>query len=212
VRAVCDRRFVPFLSVSDTSFRLVACDRAGAVHSATYDFNREPLIILQILAGFMFCNEVVIGYDPSIIRDPDDNLLKIHIAGKEYDIVNKIFTSETLRGRATQCWQVRRNRENFVIKDSWIQMGRQSNEIEMLKRIAGTPCVPTIVEGEDLKLPDGTDDSTATIRAGLKVANGTKVEERVHRRILMKPHGESILTFNSKKELIGAMIDIVAGK
>lgn len=205
-----DRRFTLFLSVAGVSFQLVACDRAGVVISATYDFHNDPLVILRILAGFMFSEEIFIGYDPSITRDDEDNLLKITVADKEYDILNKIFTSETLRGRATQCWRVGREGMEFVMKDTWIQVGRQSNEIEMLRHIAGVPCVPTIIEGEDLALPNGTTDSTAEIRKGLDQSD-LKVENRLHRRILMTPHGESIFTFASKKELIGALIDVVEG-
>jgi hypothetical protein len=159
----------------------------------------------------MFGTECAIGYDPSMTRDNGDKLLTITIAEKVYDVVKKIFTSETLRGRATQCWKVRRDGKDFVIKDAWIQTERQTNEIDMLRRVVGTPCAPTIIEGEDLVLPCGTADSTAIIRVGLEVKEGPPPEERLHQHILMEPHGESLFTFKSKKELVGAMIDVIQG-
>ena len=145
-----DHCFTLFLSVAGVLFKLVACDRAGVVISTTYNLHNDPLVVLRILAGFMFSNEIFIGYDPSITRDDKDNLLQITVANKEYNIVNKIFTSKKLRGRATQCWKVRREGMEFVMKDTWIQVGRQSNEIDILCHIAGVHCVPTIIEGEDL--------------------------------------------------------------
>ena len=171
-----DRRFTLFLSVAGISFKLVACDHAGVVISATYNLHNDPLVVLRILAGFMFSDEIFIGYDPSISRDNKDNLLQITVTHKEYNIVNKIFTSKTLRGHATQCWKVRREGMECVMKDTWIQVEQQSNEIDILRHIAGVHCVPSIVEEEDLALPDGTANSTAEICKGLD----PKVENRLH--------------------------------
>ena len=201
-----NRLFIPFLSICHHKFWLVVCDRAGVVKSIEYDFHSNALDFLRILAGLMFGDGRLIGHDRSMGLGSNNEIVEITVAGKEYEVVKKIFTSETLRGRGTQCWHVRREGEEYILKDSWAQVGRKNNEIEMLESVKDVFCVPTIVHGEDLQLAEGGPDSTGIIRAG-----ATMTEERVHRRILMQPVGESIFSFTSKKELIGAFIDIIKG-
>lgn len=46
----------------------------------------------------------------------------------------------------------------------------------------------------------------------LRRPNGQSGEERIHRRLLIMEVGEPLGTFRSKKELIGAFIDVVKGK
>jgi len=75
--------------------------------------------------------------------------------GKEYIVIDKIFSSDTLRGRATQCWHVQRNGVAYVIKESWIHNGSTTSEIDTLGELAGLEDVPQLVVREDVKLRDG---------------------------------------------------------
>jgi hypothetical protein len=203
-----NRRFIPSLSIIGDQFLFTACDRAGVIHSIHYHLHRDALVFLRILVGFMFGNNYLIGHDPSMRQNEKDEITGITIAGQEYEVVRKLFFSPSLRGRATQCWHVKRDGQEYIIKDCWIQVGRTHSEIAMLERIKDVTCVPTIICGEDLQLPDsGGADSTTVIRRGEAVES----EERIHRRILMTPVGESIFSFTSKKELIGGFIDIIEG-
>lgn len=125
--------------------------------------------------------------------------------GTKYQVIDKIFSVQTLRGRATKCWTVELNSRQYVVKDSWIHSKRGSDEIRTLQSINknGIQGVPTVVAGGEVKLFDGTIDSTALCRVGIDY-----YEERYHRRMVLDPMADSLGTFKSKKELIGAFLDI----
>jgi hypothetical protein len=205
-----DRRFFIFLSFfNHTSFQITLCDRAGVIHSPAYNIYGDALYLLRILTGLMFAEEHVLGYDPTIRRGPDDTIVAISIDGAEYQVVKKLFSSSSLRGRATRCWHVKNDKEQFAIKDSWIHEGRRSNEADILRQISGVACVPILIAAEDLKHPGDPNitDSTRLYRAGFDFD-----EARLHRRILMQPVGESVWSFTSKKELVGVFMDVITSK
>src|ERR1700720_3882452 len=121
--------------------------------------------------------------------------MAILIAGVEYQVVKKLFSSSSLRGHATRCWHVKRDEEEYVIKDSWIHEGWKSNEADILRQISGVACIPTLIAAEDLKHPGdpNINDSTCLYRAGLDYD-----EARLHQRILMQLVGERVRSFSSK--------------
>src|ERR1700722_8402975 len=201
-----DRRFLPCLSFWNSKFRLTICDRSGIVHSITYTINGNVLTLLRILIALMFGDDSLVGYDVSMCRGSGGKIESITVCGVKYEVVGIIFFSETLRGCGTQCWHVQKDGEGYVIKDSWIHRGRQHSELEILKEISGIQGVPRFVCGEDIELPDKTVDSTALIRMGQ-----SSIDIRIHRRLVMQPVGEPISSFISKKELVGAFIDIING-
>lgn len=213
-----NRCFVPCLDFSRDSFTLTVIDRAGLVHSETRKVCDHRLTLLRIIIGLMFGRPSDIGYDETIECDDNGNATSITINKKKYVVEEELFKSQSLRGRATRCWRVSRIEdgvsEAYVVKDSWVDTRRTQNEIETLRLIHREgigKCVPTLIHGEDVLVASGSPlqptyscDSTARRRGqeGL-------VEERVHRRLLMGPVGIRITDFESRKELIGAFIDIV---
>lgn len=200
------RRYVLGISFVAQRFRLTLCDRAGIVQSISHNIN-DALPLLRVLTALMFGSDTLIGYDPSMRRGANNRVISITVGQKEYEVIEILFRSETLRGRGTHCFRVKRGGQQYVIKDCWIQTGRAHSEIEILGKIAGVQGVPTLIYGEDLKLPCGKMDSTNLHRDGMKYD-----EERIHRRLLMQPVAEPIQNFKSKKELIGAFIDIIKGE
>jgi hypothetical protein len=107
-----------------------------------------------------------------------------------------------MRGRATQCWRVRRDGMEYVIKDSWCIRSRESEitTLEVLKDMEG---VPHLYASEDL-MSFGQTDSTVARRIGI-----TTREERIHRRLVIGPVAQPLSTFSSKKELIQAFLDVI---
>ena len=200
------RRFIPNLTFNDKNAILFVCDRAGVVHSKPLPLSKSKKELLRLIAGFAFAQEYVLGYDETM-KGSGDAITAITINGEEFTVIKRVFRSSTMRGRATQCWHVRSaDGKEYIIKDSWIDTRRQLNEIDILREISDVVNVPTLVTGWDVCLPNGKKDTTG-IR-WLKTHTG---EERVHRRLLIEEVGEPLSTFRSKKELVGAFIDVIEG-
>lgn len=186
---------------------MTLCDRAGIVLSTVGDIEQDSYTLFRIIIALMFGDDELVGYDKSMQHGQHSEIVSIMAGGLEYTVKKKLFLSEVMRGRATQCWHVEREGEQYVIKDSWVQVGRASNEIDLLQEMDDVDGVPNLIWGGDVLLSDGTVDSTAMNRVGLQYS-----EERVHRRLVMQPVAERIQTFNSKRELISVLIDIVNSK
>jgi hypothetical protein len=121
-----DRRFALSLSFSCDKFQFTACDCAVLVTSPIYNVNHNALVLLCILASFVFSSKEVIGYNPTMHRGLNNiksitvhsNVQGMEIAA-EYMVLKKIFSLETMRGHTTQCWCVQQDCVEYVIKDSW---------------------------------------------------------------------------------------------
>ncbi|KIM73761.1 hypothetical protein PILCRDRAFT_14983, partial [Piloderma croceum F 1598] len=197
------RRFTVSLAFSKDCFQFVTCDRAGVVTSTRVNIDDGALNLLQIVAGLMFGSDELIGYDKSMHRGPDGSIKSITVGKEaEYTVIEPIFSSETVRGRATRCWRVRRDGKQYVLKDSWCHRNWKSEAI-ILEKLVDMEGVPHLINSDDV-MAHGQIDSTAVHRVGLSYK-----EERVHRRLVVKPVATPLYTFESKKELIQAFVDIV---
>jgi Fungal protein kinase len=200
------RRFTVSLAFSKDCFQFVTCDRAGVVTSTRVNIDDGALNLLRIVAGLMFGSDELIGYDKSMHRGPDGSIKSITVGKEaEYTVIEPIFSSETVRGRATRCWRVRRDGKQYVLKDSWCHRNRKSEAI-ILEKLVDMEGVPHLINSDDV-MAHGQIDSTAVRRVGLSYK-----EERVHRRLVVKPVATPLYTFESKKELIQAFVDIVKSK
>jgi hypothetical protein len=214
-----NRCFVPSLSFSCDSFTFTVCDRSGAVYSDTQKVKAYPAILLRIIVGMMFGRPSTIGYDETIECDDAGKATNIIVEGRRYQVQEELFKSKSMRGRATRCWGVWNGEdEHPVIKDSWVDLRREQNEIETLKYIqaqglASDKGLPQLVHGEDVPLPCGGYDSKPICVKDYTSRRRTDdwEEIRVHRRLVMGPKGRHIIAFESLKELIGAFIDVVEG-
>ena len=87
-------------------------------------------------------------------------------------------------------------------KDSWIYTAHQWSKLDILKELEGIEGVLTLVTGEDVHPPNGKDDCTLA-------QPDSQYEVRVHCRLVMTPVCQHLSSFWSKKELIGAFINII---
>ncbi|KAG1813981.1 uncharacterized protein BJ212DRAFT_1482330 [Suillus subaureus] len=78
---------------------------------------------------------------------------KIQVNNNKYDILKVMFSSTSLVGRGTVCYQARRTSDGqgFVIKDHWVLWDVDDvdvlNEIMMMKAMDDIPGVPKLEEG-----------------------------------------------------------------
>lgn len=182
----------------------------------------NQLTLLRVIVGLMFGSLSDIGYDETVDCDIKGATRTIRVEGEKYEVMKSLCKAESMRGRVTRCWHVTRSeggtQTHYVIKDSWADERRTQSEACTLERIGDlnfseSPSgVPKLCKGGDVPVylyddpPGYKSDSTARRRTV-----NSKVEGRVHRRLLMQPVGKHITNWTSLKELVGGFIDAVKG-
>lgn len=225
--AQAPRRFVLGFGLWCYTLFLMAFDRSGVVACSGFDINRRPRAFIRILNGFCFAPMELLGYDHAISRPicGTPRVLCMQ-SGKQYEILRRLFSSRSLRGRATSVFIVRNEKEELqVLKDGWVSCDRTVTEAQILQRAAKRKIrgVPKLIEAEDVLTSAGKPDTTYNRRPFLaedsdqpykvyqKPEEYKHVEDRIHRRLIMEPYGESITYFRSKKELMSVLRDVVIG-
>lgn len=224
------RRFVLGFGLWCYDFFLMVFDRSGVVACSAININTQPLTFIRILTGFYFSPWELLGYDHTISRplSPDDSRMVTTCKKNVYQILHRIFSSRSLRGRATSVFTVKNDSGSVqVLKDGWVTRSRAVTEPMILKRAAERNIrgVPRLIESEDVVTSSGVPDSTYLRRPFLaedatlpfvvyqkiKEEPYKPVEDRIHRRLIMEPHGEAVTFFNSRKELLSVLRDVVIG-
>ncbi len=207
-----DRRFVVGYTLTGELLTVIAFDRSGWVASKPFNINKDPGLFLHVVVGSLYVDENF-GLDPTVRLRGEKK--EIEVDGEWYDIVKVIHIEGVLRGRATICYHVRKDEEDYVVKDCWVDRSRADKEADILKDLQGIEHVPEVIKDVVVKI-DGRSDTTAYFRRA-KGDDGTAktykdVEIREHRRMLMKPLARKLSDFRDLVELITAVRDIVDGK
>ncbi|KAI6009977.1 hypothetical protein BKA83DRAFT_4093586, partial [Pisolithus microcarpus] len=207
------RRFLFALSIAGQKFRAHMFDHSGVIHSRPYDIHRCPRVLLCMLAMLTLSDPEHIGYDPTLIYFPsiprqissrNTSPGTIQVASTMYNIVDRIFFSFLICGRATSCWHVRLNNEHYVVKDSWTCVNRVSREEDILRKIQDLKGVPQLVAAWTVEI-GGSDDGTHLRRESIFPSD----DVRIHRRLVMRPVATPLSNFNSIRELLSVFIDVL---
>jgi hypothetical protein len=213
-----NRRFVvalSFTAAEGQSFRLTVTDREGQVKwTVGLDGARSKeraALFLRILVVLMFGTSANIGLDPNVeIDGTTGKCVAITLQEKRFEVVDLIYSLDSIVGRGTRVWVVMYNDVKYALKDCWIQHERVDSEISMLKKMKTgeklTDRVPTLFCGGDVQI-DGKIDSTALYRYGLP--GWSSKGRRIHRRLVCTPIGEALPEYRSKQEFIKAIISII---
>jgi hypothetical protein len=138
---------------------------------------------------------------------------KIQVNNDWYDILEVLFSSHGLVGRGTVCYLVRKDGEDYIIKDHWV-IGEADeaimNEVTMMMKMGGVRGVPKLVDHCKVMLSSGEIDCTGIYRYQ-KMAS-FQDDLRTHVRLVMKPRGRPLYKFRTKLELVNAIHDIVISK
>jgi Fungal protein kinase len=203
-----NRTFIPMISIFDKRLRLTVTDRQGQLRSNVYDLSgphpTHAHHLILLLATLCFGSPGDIGYDPSVITNARDETTDIICDNVTYKVIDCIYAVQGLVGRATHVFLVMWNNRLFILKDSWIEQSRRSDERRHLKRIQGVSGVPVLHGGSDVKISDKL-LTTWLIRQGFY---GIVGKSRVRRRLVSSSIGVPISQFKTKRELISAFRDI----
>ncbi|KAH8109305.1 hypothetical protein DFH11DRAFT_1881400 [Phellopilus nigrolimitatus] len=213
-----NRRFVLGMAILGDYATFFYFDRAGVISSDRFHIHENPEKFLRVIVGFLFASNTDLGYDPTIVLKDGKGF--VTVKDKKYEIERIIYVESSLRGRGTVCYLAILDGKKYVIKDSWVDISRQSPEHQILKQLRGVAGVPTIAAYEVVKI--GMEkDTTKRFRKFLKKTKFfnarelvwrrilAKAENREHRRIVMTPYGDSLETFSSLIELVSGIRDLV---
>jgi hypothetical protein len=205
-----NRVFVPMLSFwGKFNLRLTVTDRQGQLRSQVLKLGEnwrlpDSLNFLRLLIGLCFADKPTIGYDPTMLTDEWDKVVFIICEGRKFKIVNCIFESQSLVGRATRVWVVEFQNRKYILKDAWVEVSRPVPEYDILNGLKGIKGISQLFCGGDVCV-DGTILSTGLIRNNLW---GDQNRIRNRRRTVTSSIGAHIASFGSKRELISALRDI----
>jgi len=117
---------------------------------------------------------------------------KIQVNHHWYEILEVLFLSHGLVGRGTVCYLVRKDEEEYIVKDHWV-VGRGEdvimNEIVMLKKMQGVQGVLELVDYCKVVLSSGEVDCTSVYCSGNDSPFKNDYDLRTHICIVMKLRG-----------------------
>lgn len=198
-------------------------DRAGLCRiDWTECTGYQAIAFARIVFALTFAPPEVLGVDTSMTLDDNGNVTKVRVKDKEgdreFDVVKHIYSSLVLFGRGTHVFVVQDEDGNYhILKDAWLLSENGLSEIEVLAQInkvleddpsedAKTyrSMHPRYVAGEEMG------DSTSARRGRLEKA--VLPPERVHRRVVTGPVGDSLTSFRSREEFVKVLLDCVKCK
>lgn len=222
------RRFVIALAFikkdNIPTWTLVFVDRSGVISTGQFGFTSlNGITLAMVIYCLSFGGLHGIGIDESMILCKSTGVIT-HIivvgqtptSGKKkvkriFQVIRPLHNVAQLSGRATHVWLVRRKGEYYVLKDSWPLRSKPFSEIRHLMKINQTILKDPIMR-EKLKhtypvliIGQEFEDDTGLFRAELD----DTIFARVHRRIVTKPIGDPLTSFNSKFELCSVLCDVV---
>ncbi|KAF2963735.1 hypothetical protein GQX73_g9848 [Xylaria multiplex] len=118
------RRFTLGFTICGSFMRVWEFDRLGGIASEEFNINKEGLVFVFTILGFLWMNGEELGFDPTIRTENGQQVIKIKRNGStERLIIDEIIKrADRIAGRATTCWKAHHEEEPqrpLVIKDSW---------------------------------------------------------------------------------------------
>ncbi|TWU72040.1 hypothetical protein ED733_001671 [Metarhizium rileyi] len=175
------RRFLLGFTLCGSLMRVWEFDRLGGIASEQFDINKEEggLQFVTIILGFLWMNEELLGFDPTIVTSGGQKYIEIEQNGQtECLIIHSVIRrARCIAGRATTCWKAYRKddpRASLVIKDSW-QYTDWEEEGDMVQEATkkGVINVARYYHHETVRVRRTDDDIQNNIRKGQDVTKAT---------------------------------------
>ncbi|KAI5828788.1 hypothetical protein K523DRAFT_417300 [Schizophyllum commune Tattone D] len=119
-------------------------------------------------------------------------------------------------GRGTVCWLCRRagRKENFVVKNVWVDEQTGHREGVFLKRARWITGIPTLAGEEVVSRSDGEPWVTTWVREKHQGKGSATIPSRtprlVLRRLVLQPYARPLREFSAKDELLELFNDAIA--
>ncbi|KAG1843582.1 hypothetical protein DFJ58DRAFT_731528 [Suillus subalutaceus] len=149
-----------------------------------------------------------------IPRDPlcgplPEPIGKIRVNQNTYNILDLIFSTQGLVGCGTACYLVRKDEEEYIVKDHWVLGGKSEvlNEICMMEKMDGIHGVPHLVKYWLVEMEPGEVDEMVKYRQ--KVPHSIQGTSCTHVRLVLKPRVRPLYQFCSHAEFLTPIRDIM---
>lgn len=209
-----NRRSVRNLLISEECCQLFHFDRSGAHYTAPIDIHQHVKTFIRLVLGVSSFDERVLGLDTSVQWTHENgrkvagtvsvkDARGVAIAFSLCD-VRPVFRRYDLYGRGTNGWRAvdPEGREVFI-KDSWREGKAEYTILERAKGVEGVAQV-VCYEAEEV--------TTADLRAnGAEPVPCERLTDLTSTRIAMDLYGDSIIHFQSQKQLFAAIRDAIVG-
>jgi hypothetical protein len=213
------RRFAVGLALRGTGesaeFCFTLIDRAGVcLTSWAVIAGYEAISLIRIVFGLSYASPKSLGVDTSMTVDVfSGNVTKIKVEDQEFNVVKHIYSSLILFGRGTHVFLVQDKEKNFhILKDAWLLADHGISEINILSSISNTLKNDSSPDAKKYRsmhsrfvVGEEIGDST-NMRRG-RLAN--MPPERLHRRVVTGPVGDSLTSFRSREEFVKVLLDCV---
>ncbi|KAG1722132.1 uncharacterized protein EDB91DRAFT_1256195 [Suillus paluster] len=120
-----------------------------------------------------------------------------------------IFSTQGLIGHGTTCYLVRKDEEEYIIKDHWVLGGKSEvlNEICMMEKMDGICGVPCLVEYWLVEMEPSEVDET--VKYHQKVLHSIQGTSCTHVCLVLKPCVQPLYQFRSHTEFLTVIWDIL---
>ncbi|TRM60834.1 hypothetical protein BD626DRAFT_406811 [Schizophyllum amplum] len=202
-----DRLFHVGVALAGNDFQLAYFDRAGRVLSGTYNIHTHVVSFARIIMGLTVLDKSYGGKDTSIVLR--DGRRFVTVGGADYEILETLSITRSIRGRGTICWRCRRptDDEDLVIKNIWATARLCPTEGDLLKEARGIAGIADLVCEETVLGPDGRPRSTVWARD--MCAQLYDRSEQELRRLVLRPYARRLQDFSSKEELLRVFRDAI---
>ncbi|KAL1689476.1 hypothetical protein GGG16DRAFT_115071 [Schizophyllum commune] len=203
------------IAFAGDDFSVVVHDRAGRVQSLVYKVHQQAGILVGVLCSLSLLDGLPLGRDFTMeLRE--DGTRVITVDEVEYQVQERLFLSNRLRGCGTRCWRCRRtgSEENYIVKSTWIGAKRSTTEVTFLNLAGDIDGLPSLLSHEVVSDGTGKPLSTDLFRRALRdQGRGDELEPvgcmHLH-RLVTQPYARPLCDFSSKEELLTAIHDAVA--
>lgn len=224
-----NRYYAISIAFIELQVALFIYDRSGIVFTELINFENNLELFLRLTLGVLFVDLETLGIDStfSYALDSSKSFLSIRNYSHGQDLRERfsiekiIFQDSNIRGRGTTIYKVygtlAGEEKFYIVKDTFVDVGRIPYEHQILERLIGFPNVAQIVHIRNKETREidfiGHEifqrHSTDLIR-GYIMHN--RFESREHHRTVMSTYGVPIELFDSLEELLRAMCDVFVGK
>ncbi|ESZ94549.1 serine/threonine-protein kinase Sgk2 [Sclerotinia borealis F-4128] len=177
------RRFVLGFTCCGSFMRIWKFDRLGAVSSEKFDINKEGLLFVSTILGFLWADEEELEFDSTIKTAGSQRFIEIERKdGKERLVIDKLMIrTSCVIGRATTCWKAHHDKHPsipLVIKDSW-QYSERDEEGELLCEASqkNVVNVARYYHHETVRILGMEDDIVGNIRKGTKIPKASNLPQ-----------------------------------